>query len=98
MDSFAHPFRFSGGKVVKVDDQTDAFAAQVIAAALKTEPGELPITDDFGCEAAEFMTIDSSGLIYSMSAYHPTITIDSIREEVLDSERRVAVEFTRQEL
>jgi phage baseplate assembly protein W len=98
MDSFAHPFRFSAGNVVKIDDQTDAFAAQVIAAALKTQPGELVITDDFGCESAEFMAIDGAGLVYSISRYHPTITIDSITEEIFDDERRVAVEFTRQEL
>lgn len=98
MDSFAHPFRFSGGKVVKIDDQTDAFAAQMVAAALKTQPGELVITDDFGCQPAEFMVVDSAGLVYSISRYHPTITIDSISEEEFESERRVAVEFTRQEL
>lgn len=98
MDSFAHPFRFSAGKVVKVDDQTDAFAAQMIAAALKTQPGELTITEDFGCQSAEFLSIDTAGLVYSMSTYHPTITIDAINEEILDDERRVSVEFTRQEL
>ena len=96
MDSFAHPFRFSGGKVVKVDDQTDQFAAQIVAAAIKTEPGEMPVTTDFGSRAAEFGSIDTTGLLYSLSAYHPGITIDSVSEVVEEDRRVVSVEFSRQ--
>lgn len=97
MDSFSYPFRFAGGKVVKVDDQTDQYAAQIVAAAIKTAPGELPITSDFGSKAAEFSSLDTTGLLYSVSTYHPTITIDSIVEDVAEDVNSITIGFTRQE-
>jgi phage baseplate assembly protein W len=96
MDAFAYPFRFSGGRVVKVDDQSDAYAAQIIAGVLKTGKGELLLNPVYGTEAIEFSSMDVAGLIHTVSAYHPTIRIDSINQEIQsDGTVKISVEFTR---
>lgn len=96
MDSLAHPFRFSGGKAVVFDVDSDAIAAQVIASAIKTMPGELLNTPDFGSNPSEFSKIDTAGLTYSITQYHPTIQIDDLYEIVKDSETIIQVSFSRQ--
>lgn len=95
MDSLAHPFRFSGGRAPVIDDETDAFAAQIIASAIKTMPGELVNTPDFGSYPSEFSKMDTAGLTYSITQYHPTISIDDLQETIKDSETLIQVNFSR---
>jgi len=82
MDAIAYPFRFSGGKTVKVDTETNQFRAQTIAAAMRTGKGELVITPTYGVDSPEFGSLDVAGLTYTLSTYHPDIIIDRISEEV----------------
>lgn len=96
MDSFSHPFRFTFGAAPVVDEDSDAFAAQIIAAAVKTAIGELPITTDFGSLPAEFFRLDTAGVVYSLSKYHPRIVINAIGESLEESKAQILIEFTRQ--
>lgn len=96
MNVWSHPFRFSGGKVAKVDDQSDSYAAQTIAAVIKTGKGELWLNPAYGTDSMEFSATDISGLMYSISAFHPYIRIDGIEQEILpDGSVKIRVEFTR---
>jgi|SRR6478609_3251045 len=96
MDVWAHPFRFNGGKVVKVDEFSDAYAAQTIAATIKTGKGELWLNPAYGTDSIEFAGTDLSGLMYSLSAFHPYIRVEGITQEILaDGSIKIRVEFTR---
>lgn len=96
MDVFAYPFHFSGGKVVKVDDRSDAYAAQIIAGVIKTGKGELLLNPVYGTDALEFSPLDIAGLIHTVSAYHPQIRIDNIDQQIeTDGSIKLRVEFTR---
>ena len=97
MDSLSHPFRFAAGRAVSVVEDSDEFAAQMVASAVKTALGELPVTTDFGSLPAEFSRLDTAGVIYSLSKYHPTIVVGSIRNTIAEAEIRVVVEFSRQD-
>ena len=98
MDSIAHPFRFSGGHVVVVDDESDAYAAQIIAAVVKTEKGEMPLNPDFGTRQPEFAALDRSGIAYTVAAYHPSINIDSISETIeANGEVKIKIEFSTEQ-
>lgn len=96
MDTFSHPFRFVNGNVSKVDDRSDAFSAQIIAAVIKTATGEMLLTPDFGTRQSEFSSLDRSGLAYSIASYHPLVSIDSISEVIDPSGSNVAarIEFS----
>lgn len=96
MDAFGYPFRFSGGRVVKVDTETDAFAAQTIAAAIKTGKGELWLNPTYGSDGLEFLQIDIAGVLYTIAAFHPSIRIDNVDESIeSDGTVKLRVEFTR---
>ena len=96
MNSISHPFRFSAGKAVKVAEDTDAFSAQMIAAVIKTGKGEMPLNPDYGVRQAEFSGLDRAGLTFSISAYHPNISINKITEVVNPStaDVEIRIEFT----
>ena len=99
MQAFAHPFRFQGYKIVKVDTESDAYAAQMVAAAVQTGKGELPLNGSFGTDSPEFGAIDYSGLIYTITAFHPEITVTAVTQEVdpVTEVVKVRVAFSRSE-
>lgn len=99
MQTFAHPFRFVGGKLAKLDADSDAFAAQIVGAAIQTGKGELPLTPTFGSDPPEFNSVDAAGLVFSVSAFHPEIQITKLVQTV-DPETeavQVRVSFNRGE-
>lgn len=91
----AFPFRFARGRAVRVDDQSEAYAAQKIASIAQTRRGELPLTPTFGTEAPEFKGFDSAGLLLSASTFFPDLQIGTIRQSVSENgQLSVTVEFT----
>ena len=99
MQSLSHPFRFINGRAPTVDDRTDAFSAQMIAAVVKTGKGELPLNPDYGTRQPEFASLDRSGLAYSVTSYYPLISINKISEVVdkTTGDVQIKVEFTTNE-
>lgn len=95
MQAIAFPFRFSRGKVVTVDDQTDAYAAQKILSAVSTRIGELPLLPLFGTSDPEFQNFDGAGLMYTNATYFPDVTITDIYQSVSEGKLEIQVEFER---
>lgn len=90
MDALSFPFRFSGGRAVRIDDASEEYAAQLISSAVQTSIGELPIRPQFGSLSAEFSQFDQAGLLLSVANNYPRILIDSIDRQVED-DGRIAV-------
>lgn len=82
MDKIAFPFRLSAGRVVRDDSESDSYAAQLIAAVVRTGRGELLLNPDFGVRSPEFVGLDNSALLYSVSTYHPNIEIHGVLEQI----------------
>lgn len=96
MKAFAHPFRFTGGRPVTLDTETDAYAAQEILTVLQTRPGELPLLPDFGTSDPVFDEIDRASFYNTVSTYFPGIAIRSIEESITDDGVvEVAVDYAR---
>jgi hypothetical protein len=87
MESLAFPFRFSGGRAARVDDASDEFAAQHIAAAVLTRRQELPITPLFGSTDPEFLSFDTASFLLTATNYFPGISIDDLTQTVTGDER-----------
>lgn len=95
MDALAFPFRFVAQRAVRVDDASERFAAQLIAAAVQTKLGELPITVDFGSSDSTFMAFDEGNLLRTIANYTDNIVIDDIKRTVnADHTIAVTVEFS----
>lgn len=95
MDAFAHPFRFSGGRVVRVDNASEQYAAQRLAALIQTHYNELPLTPTFGSIDQEFSRFYAAALIQGAANFMPNIRIDDINEVVdPDGRFQVVVSFT----
>jgi hypothetical protein len=77
-DKIAFPFRLSAGRVVKDDSASDSYAAQSIAAVVRTGKGELILNLDYGVRSPEFVGLDNSALLYSVATYYPNIEIRSV--------------------
>ena len=96
MQTLSHPFRFSSGRALTIDDESDAFAAQLIAGILRTGHGELPLAPTYGVDSPVFGRVDTAGLMHSISNFHPHIIVSSV-EEVIDPDNeghiRVRVNF-----
>lgn len=93
MDALAFPFRFSNGRAVCVDDQSEEYAAQLISAAVQTSTGELPIRPQYGSLSPEFTEFDQAGLILSVTNNYPNILIEEIAREI-EADGKVAVRIT----
>jgi hypothetical protein len=96
MELFQHPFRIRNGQIVKVDSDTDEYAAQCLLAATSTGRGELPISPQYGTDSPEFVGFDYPGLYSTVGTYYSQIRIINVTEQVDASGReRVAIEFER---
>lgn len=95
MDALAFPFRFVAQRAVRVDDASELFAAQMIAAAIQTKLGELPITVDFGSNDSAFISFDEGNLLRTIANYTDNIIIDDIKRNInADQTISVTVEFS----
>lgn len=98
MDALAFPFRFVAQRAVRVDDASEYFAAQMIAAAVRTQLGELPITVDFGSKDSAFSSFDEGNLLRTISQYTDNIIIDSISKKIKPNQTvSVEIEFSLSE-
>ncbi len=82
MNVLKFPARFSAGSFLKVNTDSDEGMAQIVAGVIQTRKGELPVAPEYGTDSPEFNELDVSGLLYTLSEYHPSIEIDSIDQEV----------------
>lgn len=84
MDAFAFPFRFELGNPVKLDNASEAYAAQRVASIVQTRKGELILKPTYGTDDPEFAELDVAGLYLTLANYHVDLEVDEIEEYVED--------------
>lgn len=98
MAAFEHPFRFVKGRIQMVEDNTDQFAAQRIATAVRIGFGELPLRPTFGSDSPEFVGFDRGGFLLTCGSYFPDVRIMETDEYVGDDgEGKIQITFARNE-
>lgn len=87
----SYPFSTNNnrGGFSTVDDESDTYKAQQVAAFIRTRRSERPIFPSFGIDDPVFYTFDSGEFYDSFSDFYPTddITINEI--SVTKSEGRI---------
>lgn len=95
MDALAYPFRFVAQRAARLNDTSEEFAAQLVASAIQTQYGEMPITRDFGSYSAEFDSFDESNLYRTVSNYFANIVVENVIQTInKDQTVSVTVEFS----
>lgn len=90
MDGFSFPFRFVNQRALKISTSSDAYKAQLIAAAIYTQIGELPLTPDFGSRIAAFSSLDMGDFLVTLASYVQDVSITSI-EQTMNSDQTVSL-------
>lgn len=77
MSTFRVPLSFArkGGSAFKLADETREYYDQIIAAVIKTEPGELPLDPSFGTDDPAFTRGEPSGFRSTIAGYWPEIIV-----------------------
>lgn len=82
VDGFGFPFRFVNQKAVRLDTSSEAYKAQLLASAVNTQVGELPLTPDFGSRIAPFSGLDMGDFLATVSTYIQSVGIKNITQKI----------------
>lgn len=96
MDTLSLPISFRQGYFEKYTEGTDEYYAFLLAMAMQIEPGELPITVNYGCFSPLFDNRSIANLAVAAAQFVPEI--DLIDVDVLsfdDGQTRIDVSFTQ---
>ena len=98
MDGFSHPFRFVNQRPARLNTDSEAYKAQLVASALLTQIKELPITPDFGSTISPFSSMDMGNFIATVSSYIPAVALTKIEQKVnSDQTISLSIEFSMEE-
>lgn len=78
MDTLRFPLRFAQGEVQKLTEGTADYYAQILALTAQIEPGELPLTPEFGVQDPAFNTDARNQLALTAAYFVPEIKIESL--------------------
>lgn len=96
MDTISLPISFRQGYFEKYTDGTDEYYAFLLAMAMQIEPGELPITVNYGCYSPIFDNQAIANFAVAAAQYVPEI--DLIDVDVLslgEGRAQIDVSFTQ---
>lgn len=75
MDTIALPISFRFGGFEKYADGTDEYYAHILAMTMQIEPGELPITTNYGCYSPLFDNSAIANFAVTAAQFIPEIDI-----------------------
>jgi hypothetical protein len=94
MDSLEFPLKFDTTGIAKLTDGTYDYYKQMLTISLLTEPGENPITPDFGVLDPSFMPVEPADFILNAAKYVPEVEITSIVPSKEPVSGSLSVEFS----
>lgn len=95
VDGFAFPFRFASQRVSRLDTNSDAYKAQLIAAAIYTQVGELPLMPDFGSRIGPFSGLDMGDFLSTTATYIQSVSVSNITQTTnQDQTVSLSIQFT----
>ena len=78
MDTLRFPLRFSQGEVERLTDGSADFYAQLLALTAQIEPGELPLTPEFGVSDPAFNSDARNQLALTAAYFVPEVKIENL--------------------
>ena len=96
MDTIALPLSFRQGYFEKYTEGTDEYYGFLLSMAMQIEPGELPITVNYGCYSPLFNNQAISNLAIAAAQFVPEIDIVDVNIlNVGEGQVRIDVAFTQ---
>lgn len=94
MDSLEFPIKFEQTGMKKLEDGSYDYFKQMLTISLLTEPGEHPLTPDFGVLDPSFTPIEPADFILNAARFIPEVEIVTINPSVDKSDGGIVVDFS----
>lgn len=96
MDAMKFPLKFNetNGGLVMTEEKTDEYYRQILSIAARTEPGELPLTPDFGVMDPTFKSIDRGQFLFAASRFVPEIEVLAVESLMSEEDGQNIVNFS----
>lgn len=93
MDCLAFPIKFTESGLKRLEEGSYDYYKQILTISILTEPGEHPITPDFGVYDPSFIPIEPENFILNAARFVPEIEVKNINPSI-NSDGSVSVEFS----
>ena len=94
MDTIKFPVSFDSTGFKKLEAGTYEYYRQLLTIALLTEPGDNPLTPDFGVADPAFNGFDGGLFIYNAARFVPEIEVRDVSSSINDKTGKYSVKFT----
>ena len=93
MDSLSFPIKFTNDGLQRLPEGSFDFFKQILTISMLTEPGEHPITPDFGVYDPSFIPVEPENFILNAARFVPEVEIRNINP-ALNPDGSMNVEFS----
>lgn len=93
MDCLSFPIKFTDSGLQSLAEGSYDYYKQILTISILTEPGEHPITPDFGVYDPSFIPVEPENFILNAARFVPEIEIKNINPS-LNGDGSVSVEFS----
>jgi hypothetical protein len=93
MDCLSFPIKFTNEGLKRLPEGSFDFFKQILTISMLTEPGEHPITPDFGVYDPSFIPVEPENFILNAARFVPEVEIRNINP-TLNNDGSVDVEFS----
>jgi hypothetical protein len=93
MDSLSFPIKFTDDGLKRLSEGSFDYFKQILTISILTEPGEHPITPDFGVYDPSFIPIEPENFILNAARFVPEVGITNINPSV-NADGGISVEFS----
>lgn len=94
MDSLSFPIKFNDDGLKRLTQGSYEYYRQMLTIALMTEPGEHPITPDFGVYDPSFVPVEPEDFILTAARFVPEVEIYNVVPSAVKETGGVSVEFS----
>jgi hypothetical protein len=94
MDTFEFPMTFEQNGIKKLEEGSYDYFKQMLTISLLTEPGEHPLTPEFGVLDPSFMPIEPADFVLNAAKFIPEVEIITINPSIDSSNGGIVVDFS----
>jgi hypothetical protein len=94
MDTIKFPCSFDATGYSKLEEGSYDYYKQLLTVALLTQPGDNPLTPQFGVNDSSFQGFDGGLFIYNAARYVPEVEIKELRTTINERSGQYSVIFS----
>jgi hypothetical protein len=94
MDTIRFPCSFNVTGYSKLEEGSYDYYKQLLTVSLLTQPGDNPLTPEFGVNDPSFQGFDGGLFIYNAARYVPEVEIKELRTTVNEGNGQYSVVFS----